>query len=113
MSLRDPLLRAQYLLSLNGVAVGEESNTSMPPQFLMEQMEWREAVAEARAAEDLDALERLLARLRTESNAVLREVAGAIDEAKDYTAAADAVRRLMFVHKLQQDINDALEHLET
>ena len=112
-TLKDPLLRAQYLLARQGVDVGEESNIAMPPQFLMEQMEWREAVAEARGAEDIDELGRLLTRLRGESNDVLREVASAIDENKDFTAAADAVRRLMFVHKLQQDINDALESLET
>lgn len=112
-TLKDPLARAQYLLAINGVDLGEESNTAMPARFLMEQMEWREAVAEARAAEDVGELEKLLARLRGQSNEVIREVARAIDESKDFIAAADAVRRLMFVHKLQRDIDDALDSLET
>ncbi len=47
-TLRQPLTRAQYLLELAGVDAGLETNTAMSPEFLMEQMEWREAVEEAR-----------------------------------------------------------------
>src|SRR6266568_9105661 len=41
-TLRRPLARAQYLLHLRGIDLKAESNTAMPPDFLMEQMEWRE-----------------------------------------------------------------------
>src|SRR6185369_91788 len=51
-TLRDPLERARYLLRLKGFDTGEESNTSMPPDFLMHQIEWREGVAEPRAARE-------------------------------------------------------------
>ena len=40
-TLRSPLNRARYLLSLQGVDTQEESNTAMPVDFLMQQMEWR------------------------------------------------------------------------
>ena len=40
-TLRDPLERARYLLRLRGFDTEEETNTSMPPDFLMQQMEWR------------------------------------------------------------------------
>src|SRR6185369_10258809 len=62
-TLRNPVERARYLLSLKGYDTEEESNTAMPPDFLMQQMEWREAVAEARAAGDTAALESLRAEL--------------------------------------------------
>ena len=42
--LKDPLKRAAYLCELNGAAVNAENNPSMPPAFLMQQMEWREAL---------------------------------------------------------------------
>ncbi|WP_205192460.1 Fe-S protein assembly co-chaperone HscB, partial [Burkholderia sp. LMG 13014] len=38
-TLRDPLKRASYLLSLRGVDIGAENNTAMEPAFLMQQME--------------------------------------------------------------------------
>ena len=50
--LKDPLARAGYLCELRGVPVSAEVNTAMPPQFLMRQMEWREALAEAENAEE-------------------------------------------------------------
>ena len=46
-TLRDPLKRATYLLSLRGVDVGAENNTAMEPAFLMQQMEWRENIEDA------------------------------------------------------------------
>ena len=45
--LKDPLKRAAYLCELHGAPVNAENNTAMPAQFLMQQMEWREALDEA------------------------------------------------------------------
>src|SRR6185503_1893686 len=73
-TLRDPLERARYLLHLRGYDTGEESNTAMPPDFLMQQMEWREAVAEALAHRDTAKLTELrmdLADHRAEMLALL------------------------------------------
>src|SRR5688572_7574829 len=65
-TLRDPVGRARYLLSLKGFDTGEETNTAMPPDFLMQQMEWREAVAEAAGARDTKRLESLRGELSGE-----------------------------------------------
>ena len=46
--LKDPLARAAYLCEQRGVPVDAERNTAMPTAFLMQQMEWREALDEAR-----------------------------------------------------------------
>lgn len=112
-TLRKPLPRAQYLLELAGVDAGLETNTAMSPAFLMEQMEWREAVEEARQAGDVDALESLHVRLRTHAKEVMAGLGHALDDKADFDAAADTVRRLMFIEKLQHEIDDALEALET
>ena len=58
-TLKKPLKRATYLCELQGVDLETESNTSMPAQFLMQQMEWREAFDDARQTNDLNALMRL------------------------------------------------------
>jgi molecular chaperone HscB len=111
-TLRKPLSRAQYLLELNGVDPGLETNTAMSPEFLMEQMEWREAVDEAREARDADELEQLHHRLRQQSRDMVAALAGALDDRQDYEAAAEVVRRMMFVERLQSEIDDALGALE-
>src|SRR5512139_2196483 len=63
-TLKKPLERAKYLLHLTGHDIKAESNTAMPADFLMEQLEWREAVAEARGGGDHHELEHLHNRLR-------------------------------------------------
>lgn len=50
---RDPIRRAEALLALSGVAVGEERAGATAPEFLMEMLEQREALAEAKQAKDL------------------------------------------------------------
>lgn len=112
-TLKTPLLRAHYLLRLAGAETDHESNTAMPPAFLMEQMEWREAVAEARAAGDHHELEKLMQRLKRHGDGLRAEIERDLDANKDYPAAADALRRLMFIEKLEHEIEDALEALES
>lgn len=112
-TLKQPLDRARYLLHLRGVDVAQESNTAMPAQFLMEQMEWREAAADARAAEDRGALEQLHLRLRGEADKLYAQVETDLDRQQNFAGAADAVRRLMFVLKLRDEIDESLETLET
>ena len=55
--LKDPLTRAAYLCELRGVAVDAERNTAMPQAFLVQQMQWREALEEAGSAADVQALD--------------------------------------------------------
>lgn len=112
-TLKKPLPRAVYLLELAGVDVAHQSNTAMSSAFLMEQMEWREAVEEAEQGRDTDELEKLRHRLMAHGKDVQAEAERALDETHDHVAAADAVRRLMFIEKLRHDIEDALENLES
>src|SRR3569832_2662718 len=64
--LKDPLERARYLCELRGSPIDAENNTAMPVDFLAEQMEWREALEEARSTGDVDALEATLRKARSE-----------------------------------------------
>lgn len=112
-TLKHPLSRAQYLLQLKGVDTLHDSNRAMSTSFLMEQMEWREAAAEAKDAEDVDGLERLHHRLRNEADVLYAELERSIDREEDFTAAADIVRRLMFVLKFKDEIDESLDSLES
>ncbi|MCM2309234.1 MAG: Fe-S protein assembly co-chaperone HscB [Sulfuritalea sp.] len=108
-TLKSPGKRARYLLSLLGHDPQIESNTAMPAEFLMSQMELREAVIEARAAADEDALDAVRLRLLNEIKVEYQRLAELIDVAKDFAAAANLVRQLMFQEKLLNEIDDALE----
>jgi molecular chaperone HscB len=107
-TLRDPVNRARYLLGLKGFDTGEESNTAMPADFLMQQMEWREAVAEARGTRDAAALRALRAQMAGEREEMLRQLERAIDRDANYDAGCSLVRKLRFLEKLDEEIDEAL-----
>jgi molecular chaperone HscB len=111
-TLRNPQKRAHYLCELNGVDLQTESNTAMPMDFLMQQMEWREALGEARAAQDADALEALDAQVKGERKERLVQVGQQLD-AGHYDKAAEGVRALMFLDKFGDEVHYAFEALES
>ncbi|MCM5568902.1 Fe-S protein assembly co-chaperone HscB [Burkholderiaceae bacterium FT117] len=104
-TLRDPCRRAEYLCALNGVSVEAESNTSMPAAFLMQQMDWRERLEEARDAGDEVGLQALRVELGNERERLLEGLADAIDRRGEFVAAAGLVRQLMFVERFGQGID--------
>ncbi len=71
-ALREPVLRAQYLLRLHGIDAVGETDTRLPFEFLERQLERRESAGDAFAAGDDRTLDALLASVRTEA----RDVAG-------------------------------------
>jgi len=111
-TLKNPQKRAQYLCEINGADLQTESNTAMPAAFLMQQMEWREALAEARAAGDVDALDALDSELKRERRQRLDDIGKQLD-AGDFDAAAQGVRALMFLEKFGDEVHYAFEALNT
>lgn len=105
-TLKSPVQRARYLLEMNGVDVEFETNTQMPADFLMKQLELREALEEAKQPEALD---RLQAQVRGEKALLEQGIARLVDGHKDYAAAAGEVRKLMFLDKLDAEIDLAFE----
>jgi molecular chaperone HscB len=110
-TLKNPQKRAQYLCELNGVDLQTESNTAMPMAFLMQQMEWREELGDARAAKDADALDALDKQVRMERKEMLAQVGKQLD-AGDFQKAAEGVRALMFLDKFGDEVQYAYEAVE-
>jgi molecular chaperone HscB len=106
--LKDPLKRAAYLCELRGSPIDAENNTAMPAEFLMEQMQWREELDEARNAQDLDKLEEELHRARAEAQ---KEIEGLLDGERNAHAAAAKVRALMFIERFGHDVELRFEQL--
>lgn len=112
LTLKTPGKRAEYLLGLLGHDPQIERNTAMPAEFLMHQMELREAVVESRAGGDVDDLERMHRLMKKEMLGQHQALLQAIDETKDYARGAEIVRQLMFQEKLLHEIDEALQAVE-
>ncbi len=111
-TLKSPQKRAQYLCELHGVDLKTESNTAMPMDFLMQQMEWREALGDARAAKDLGALEALEREVERERKAHMVRIGEQLD-AGDFEQAAQGVRAQMFLEKFGEELHYAFDALDT
>ena len=108
--LKDPLKRAAYLCELNAAPVNAENNTAMPASFLMQQIDWREALDDAESADDLMRLGRLVKEAK---KAMLVNCAQFLDEQHDYAKAVQEVRALMFVERFAADLDARLDQMET
>ncbi|WP_291971124.1 co-chaperone HscB [Candidatus Symbiopectobacterium sp.] len=110
-SLKHPLKRAEYMLSLHGFDLSNEQHTMRDTAFLMEQLELREQLdaishqAEAEAALG-DFSNQLTAMTRQRTARMQSELAQA-----SWSAAADTVRKLRFLDKLQQQVEQLEEQL--
>ena len=106
--LKDPQRRAAYLCELHGAPIRAEDNTAMPAAFLMQQMEWREALEDAKTLADIDTLGD---EVRQAQKAALARCALLIDTQQDFASAAQQVRALMFIARFAHDVGQRQEQL--
>jgi molecular chaperone HscB len=78
----------------------------------MQQMEWREALEEARSSKDLAALEALEKTLRVESRDLQAHLGALLDEQHDFTRAGDTLRKVRFMDKLLEEVGVTYEEIE-
>ncbi|MEZ8103249.1 co-chaperone HscB [Vibrio bivalvicida] len=102
--LKNPISRAEYILSENCVEIRGEQQTMQDPMFLMEQMELREELeALSSSAEAEDAL----FHFESKVNKMFKQQLTATEQDLNHTdwqQAADRVRKLKFIAKLQNEI---------
>jgi len=108
-TLKSPVQRARYLLELNGVDVAFETDTAMPKDFLMEQLELRERLEEARDAESLG---RIQEDLDVEKHRIENSISEQLDARRHFDGARILVRKLMFLERLGEQIAAAHEAIE-
>jgi molecular chaperone HscB len=105
-TLMNPIQRGLYLCAKNGVDPQLETNTAMPAQFLMQQMEWRETLDDVRdQPSKLDDLYKEVEQTRAN---LLKEVEATIDGANDFELAAKQLRALLFIDKFSAELEDAI-----
>lgn len=110
-ALRQPLPRAEYLLSLHGFDINNEQHTMRDTTFLMEQLELREELDAIESAPDAEAklqtfMQRLAAMIAQRSQQMQQELA-----AGQWSEAADTVRKLRFLAKLRSQTEQLEEKL--
>ena len=110
-ALRDPVARAQYLLSLHGIEAFAETDTALPYDFLERQLERREAAGEAVAAAE-SRLEAIAAEVRADTECVEQRLAARLDAEGAFDAAREDVRQFRFLAKLAADIDEMQMELE-
>ncbi|MED5524660.1 Fe-S protein assembly co-chaperone HscB [Gallaecimonas pentaromativorans] len=106
-TLRHATRRAEYLLSLNGLELADESRTLKDTAFLMQQMEWREALMDVEDADGIDTMRKTILAARAELH---QEFAAQYGQ-QDFDTAADTVRKLKFVDKMLIEIERLEESL--
>ena len=105
-TLMNPIQRRLYMCGRNGVDPQLETNTAMPAQFLMQQMEWRETLDDVRdQPSKLDELHKEVEQTRAN---LLKEVETSIDGANDFELAAKQLRALLFIDKFSAELEDAI-----
>ena len=105
-TLLNPIQRGLYMCARNGVDPQLETNTAMPAQFLMQQMEWREALDDVR--DQPSKLDDLYKEVELTRANLLKEVEATIDEANNYELAATQLRALLFIDKFGAELEDAI-----
>ncbi|CAG76132.1 chaperone protein [Pectobacterium atrosepticum SCRI1043] len=110
-ALKHPLKRAEYMLSLHGFDVNNEQHTMRDTAFLMEQLELREELDTISQRSDADEVlttfaERLQVMIGTRRSHMRHEL-----DNETWTDAADTVRKLRFLDKLQQQVEELEEQL--
>lgn len=110
-TLRNPFKRAAYLCEINGIDLETESNTSMPRAFLVQQMEWRESLDDARGSKDPEVLEALATEVQAARRQQVLDIGILLDK-HEFQGAAKGVRQLMFLEKFGEEVSNAVDAME-
>ena len=109
--LRSPVSRGEHLLALRGLELAGEQDTVGDVNFLMQQMEWREALEEANS---VDALTRLASENTQEIETQEATISALLGKntSNDNEQAADELRKMKFMLKLASEIDAKIDTLE-
>ncbi|WP_150537774.1 Fe-S protein assembly co-chaperone HscB [Neisseria flavescens] len=106
-TLKNPIDRAAYLLKSQNIDADAPEHTSFSPEFLMQQMEWRETLMDAQMEQNHDAIRALDQEIQEVQSNLYQDLQQAFEQ-QDYESAAQWVRHGRFLNKLRNEIASIL-----
>lgn len=106
-TLKNPIDRAAYLLKSQNIDADAPEHTSFSPEFLMQQMEWRETLMDAQMEQNHDAIRALNQEIQEVQSNLYQDLQQAFEQ-QDYESAAQWVRHGRFLNKLRNEIASIL-----
>ena len=106
-TLKHPLDRASYLLRLKGVEAEKNEQARFSPEFLMEQMLWRERLEEGIQAQDKEDLNNLQQEVTLSYQQLLSDLSQSLDLKNDDQAVL-LIGKGRFLNKITEHIKQAL-----
>lgn len=106
-TLKSPIDRAAYLLKSQNIDADAPEHTSFSPEFLMQQMEWRETLMDAQIEQNHDAIRALDQEIQEVQSNLYQDLQQAFEQ-QDYESAAQWVRHGRFLNKLRNEIASIL-----
>jgi molecular chaperone HscB len=115
-TLKDPIKRAQYLLSLEGFDIGEQRSKDVPPELLEEVFELNMALEEMRGGDDsarpqLEAAEKNFTNMLAESGQQLEALFAQYDAAQSRDVLAqvrNVLNRRKYIQNLVSEVEKTL-----
>ncbi len=114
-TLKDPVARASYLLTLHGVDLNLEQETTSDSLFLMEQLELREQLSNVKNADDSwAALDAVMAEVNRCSKQILAKVSRGFENPtpEQLEDVRENLRKMQFLQKLQRQVEVVEEELD-
>lgn len=105
-TLKSPVGRAEYLLAKAGVKIGD--NEQLDPTFLMDILEMREELAEARVAKRLTHIEQCQREMTLRKQNVVGELAK-LFEANNLAAIKEKLILLRYIDRYLEECDSALD----
>lgn len=108
-TLKDPIKRAKYLIKIN--LKSEQNNSALPPDFLMQQMEWEEHLESI--WEQKKELEKFKLKIGKEYQKILNILENTCDKNKNWNDAMKIINKIQFINKLNYKIIKQINAIET
>lgn len=110
-TLKNPPLRARHLLALQGDDMDLEA-TIQDPEFLYQQLEWREELEHLQETADLSGITAFKTRLSQHQSALGQQFSACWQHPAQRAEAERLVRRMQFLDKLSLQVRQLEERLD-